>query len=91
MTRIFPTLASLSLMLFVGAVVMGLSIGDLYDNPSESTLAWRGRHMLLGTAAALGEAGWSRVAVAEEPTLKGLADAAMAAAGLMEPTENQID
>ncbi|MEM9660039.1 MAG: hypothetical protein AAF961_16870 [Planctomycetota bacterium] len=53
MTRIFPTLASLSLMLFVGAVVMGLSIGDLYDSPTEATLAWRGRHMLLGTAAAL--------------------------------------
>lgn len=53
MTRIFPTLASLSLMLFLGAVVMGLWIGDLYDDPSEATLAWRGRHMLLGTASAL--------------------------------------
>lgn len=53
MTRIFPSLASVSLMLFAGTLILGLSIGDLYDNPSESTLAWRGRHMLAGTATAL--------------------------------------
>lgn len=54
MTRIFPTLASLSLMLFVAAMALGLSIGDLYADPvSEATLRWRGRHMLTGVAAAL--------------------------------------
>jgi hypothetical protein len=54
MTRIFPTLASLSLMLYAVAVTLGLTIGDLYAKPvSEATLQWRGRHMLTGVAAAL--------------------------------------
>jgi hypothetical protein len=54
MTRMLPTLASLSLMLFASALVLGLSIGDLYaDPPTEATLAWRTRHMLTGVAAAL--------------------------------------
>lgn len=54
MTRILPALASLSLMLFAAAIVLGLSIGDLYADPiAESTIAWRGRHMLVGVAAAL--------------------------------------
>jgi hypothetical protein len=53
MTRIFPTLASLSIGLFLASVVIGLSIGDLYDNPSEATFRARGIHMLTGTAAAL--------------------------------------
>jgi hypothetical protein len=46
MTRIFPTLASLSIGLFLASVVIGLSIGDLYDNPSEATFRARGIHML---------------------------------------------
>lgn len=53
MTRIFLTLASLSLGLFVATVVLGLSIGDLYHHPTEATLRWRGVHMLAGVAAAL--------------------------------------
>jgi hypothetical protein len=53
MTRIFPTLASLSLGLFLASVVIGLTIGDLYDSPTEATLRTRGVHMLTGTAAAL--------------------------------------
>lgn len=54
MTRIFPTLASLSIMLFTAAIVLGLSIGDLYAQPvAQATLDWRGRHMLVGLAAAL--------------------------------------
>jgi len=53
MTRIFPTLAFFSLGLFLAALVLGLVIGDLYDNPSEATLRWRGVHMLTGTASAL--------------------------------------
>jgi len=53
MTRIFTTLALLSLGLFLAAVVLGLSIGDLYDNPDADVLRIRGVHMLTGTAAAL--------------------------------------
>jgi hypothetical protein len=53
MTRIFPTLASLSIGLFLAALVIGLMIGDLYSHPTEATLRWRGVHMLTGTAAAL--------------------------------------
>ncbi len=53
MTRIFPTLASLSLGLFLASIVIGLMIGDLYNNPTEATFRLRGVHMLTGTAAAL--------------------------------------
>ncbi len=53
MTRIFTTLALLSLGLFLAAVVLGLSIGDLYDDPDADVLRIRGVHMLTGTAAAL--------------------------------------
>lgn len=53
MTRIFPTLASLSIGLYLASIVMGLTIGDLYDNPTQATLSWRGVHMLTGTSAAL--------------------------------------
>lgn len=54
MTRMLPTLASFSLMLFAAALVLGLSIGDLYaDPPTDATLAWRSRHMITGVAAAL--------------------------------------
>ncbi|MDZ4658026.1 MAG: hypothetical protein SH868_10660 [Bythopirellula sp.] len=53
MTRIFPTLASLSLGLFLASLVIGLMIGDLYNDPTEATFRLRGVHMLTGTAAAL--------------------------------------
>jgi hypothetical protein len=54
MTRIFPTLASLSLMLMAVALGFGFTIGDLYaDPPAPATLTWRSRHMLTGVAAAL--------------------------------------
>jgi hypothetical protein len=54
MTRIFPMLASLSLMLMAVALVLGFVIGDLYaDPPAAATFLWRGRHMLTGVAAAL--------------------------------------
>ncbi len=44
----------MSLGLFFVAIVIGLSIGDLYEiPPSESTFRWRGIHMLTGTSAAL--------------------------------------
>jgi len=53
MSRIFPTLAAMSLLVMCAAVVFGLSVGDLYHAPSEQTLHIRGIHMLTGTAAAL--------------------------------------
>jgi len=54
MSRIFPSLASLSLGLFLATIILGLLIGDLYEKPpSEATFRWRGIHMLTGTAAAL--------------------------------------
>jgi hypothetical protein len=54
MTRMLPTLASLSLMLYAAAILIGLTIGDLYaDPPTDATLAWRGRHMITGLSAAL--------------------------------------
>jgi hypothetical protein len=53
MTRIFPTLAAISLGLFLAAIVLGLTIGDLYSGPDPATLQWRGIHMLTGTSAAL--------------------------------------
>ena len=53
LSRIFPTLAVLSLLVMFAAVALGLSIGDLYHAPSEQTLHIRGVHMLTGTAAAL--------------------------------------
>ncbi len=53
MTRIFPSLAAVSLGLFLAAVVLGLNIGDLYHQPDQATLDSRGIHMLTGTSAAL--------------------------------------
>jgi amino acid transporter len=55
MTRIFLTLASLSVILLVTAMVMGLAMGDLYERPvpSHETLHWATLHRLTGVAAAL--------------------------------------
>jgi hypothetical protein len=54
MTRIFPMLASLSLMLMAVALVLGFTIGDLYAVPRpDETSTWYSRHMLTGVAAAL--------------------------------------
>jgi hypothetical protein len=53
MTRIFTTLALLSLGLFLTSIVLGLSIGDLYHNLDEATFQMRRVHMLTGVAAAL--------------------------------------
>ena len=54
MTRILFTLASLSLILLLTALVLGLLIGDLYaPRPSEETLNWATVHRLTGIAAAL--------------------------------------
>jgi hypothetical protein len=54
MTRILFTLASLSLILLIAAIVLGISVGDLYaPQPSHETLAWATVHRLTGIAAAL--------------------------------------
>jgi hypothetical protein len=54
MTRILFTLASLSLVLLIAALVLGLSIGDLYAEPDANTLHRATMHRLVGIAAALG-------------------------------------
>ncbi len=53
MLRIFPSLAILSLAVFLAALVMGFMIGDLYDQPDQATLRLRGVHLLTGAAAAI--------------------------------------
>jgi hypothetical protein len=55
MTRIFLSLASLSLILLVIAMMLGLTMGDLYARPAPDpeTLHWATMHRLTGIAAAL--------------------------------------
>lgn len=53
MPRIFAVLGGLSLAMVAAAVVLGLGIGDLYDQPSQQVLGMRRVHMLTGVAAAL--------------------------------------
>jgi hypothetical protein len=52
-TRILVPLATISLILVLAALLLGLSIGDLYGQPGPATLAWATVHRLLGVAAAL--------------------------------------
>jgi hypothetical protein len=54
MNRILLTLASLSVLLLAAALVVGLSIGDLYHDPTQATLHSATVHRLTGMAAALG-------------------------------------
>jgi len=53
MTRILLTLASLAMILLIAALVLGLSMGNLYEDPSQQTLHWATVHRLTGVAAAL--------------------------------------
>ena len=53
MTRILATLSLLSLVLLAAALVIGLSIGNLYQEPDADTLHMATVHRLTGTAAAL--------------------------------------
>jgi len=53
MTRILLTLSLLSLVLLAAALLVGLSNGDLYHQPSAETLHWATVHRLIGIAAAL--------------------------------------
>lgn len=56
MTRILLTLSSMSLVMLVAAVVLGLTIGDLYEEPfpTAETQSWATIHRLTGLVAALG-------------------------------------
>ena len=56
MTRIFLTIASLSVILLVAALMLGLSMGDLHAQPEPSleTLHQATLHRLTGLLAALG-------------------------------------
>jgi hypothetical protein len=55
MTRIFLSLASLSFIFLVIAMMLGLTMGNLYQQPAPSpeTLQWATIHRLTGIAAAL--------------------------------------
>jgi hypothetical protein len=55
MNRILVTIGTFSLILMGGALLMGLSVGDLYaqPHPSDDTLQWATVHRLTGVAAAL--------------------------------------
>jgi hypothetical protein len=55
MIRIFATLAMLSIVLLLAALMMGLSMGDLYEKPmpTQMTMQWATIHRLTGVAAAL--------------------------------------
>jgi hypothetical protein len=55
MTRIFPVLALGSAIVLIGAMMLGLSIGNLYElpQPAEATLHQATLHRLSGIAAAL--------------------------------------
>jgi hypothetical protein len=55
MTRILLTLASFSLILLMAALLIGLTMGDLYarPHPSSDTMGWATVHRLTGVAAAL--------------------------------------
>ena len=55
MIRIFATLAFLSIILLLTAMILGLTMGDLYEKPmpGQETLQWATIHRLTGVAAAL--------------------------------------
>jgi hypothetical protein len=55
MTRILITLSSFSLILLIAAMVLGLTMGDLYTLPlpDNDTMRWATVHRLTGVAAAL--------------------------------------
>lgn len=54
MSRILITLGSLSLIVMGAALCLGLSVGSLYEAPSEATLRMATVHRLTGVAAAIG-------------------------------------
>jgi hypothetical protein len=53
MTRILATLATFSIWLMAVTAMIGLSMGDLYADPSEATQRWATVHRLSGLGAAL--------------------------------------
>jgi hypothetical protein len=55
MTRILITLASVSVVLLIAAMLLGMTVGDLYTrpHPDSDILRWATVHRLTGVAAAL--------------------------------------
>jgi drug/metabolite transporter (DMT)-like permease len=55
MIRIFSVLAFLSIVLLIAAMMLGLTMGDLYEKPvpPQQTMHWATIHRLTGVAAAL--------------------------------------
>lgn len=53
MNRIFPVLALFATVFMAATLVLGLSLGDLRQNPTPQTLQWATVHRLSGLAAAL--------------------------------------
>jgi hypothetical protein len=52
-TRIFLSLAWFALVTMAASLVLGLSVGDLYQDRAADTLRWATVHRLTGVAAAL--------------------------------------
>jgi hypothetical protein len=52
-TRIFGSLAWFALVMMGASLILGLSVGDLYQDRSVDTLRWATVHRLTGVAAAL--------------------------------------
>jgi hypothetical protein len=52
-TRIFISLAWFALVVMAATLLVGLSVGDLHQNPQPDALRWATVHRLAGVAAAL--------------------------------------
>jgi hypothetical protein len=52
-TRIFTTLAWFAILLVAANLIVGLSLGDLRNSPTQETLVWTRLHRLVGVGAAL--------------------------------------
>jgi len=52
-TRIFTTLAWFAVLLVAANLIVGLSLGDIRNNPSQETLVWTRLHRLVGVGAGL--------------------------------------
>lgn len=53
MTRIFTILAWFAILLVAANLIVGLSLGDIRNHPSENTKVWTSMHRLGGVGAAL--------------------------------------
>lgn len=53
MIRIFTSLVVVALLMMAAALLLGLYVGDLHQQPAADTLRWASVHRLVGVAAAL--------------------------------------